>query len=179
VIAVADALVVQLETPLETVATAIELARQAGVRTILDPAPAPSRELPAELLSVDLISPNQTEAEALTGIVVRDLKSAEEAARQLQRRGVRDVVMKLGELGALVYSADGLVQHCPAKKAEIVDTTAAGDAFTAGLAVGLSEGLSLVQATSLGCAAGTLACTKFGAQPAMPSRREVEVFQHS
>jgi ribokinase len=176
VIAAADAVIVQLETPIETIAAAIQIARQAGVRTILDPAPAPVERLPAELLTVDLISPNQTEAEALTGVVVRDLNSAEEAARCLQRDGAKEVVLKLGELGALVCSADGRVQHCPAAKAEIVDTTAAGDACTAGLAVALTQGRSLTLATQFGCAAGTLACTKFGAQPAMPTRIEVDAF---
>ncbi len=176
VIASADALIVQLETPIDTVSAAIRIARRAGVRTILDPAPAPSGEFPDELRSVDVISPNQTEAEALTGVVVTDLHSAERAAAILQRGGAREVVMKLGELGALVCGADARIQHIPAAKARIVDTTAAGDAFTAGLAVALSEGRSLAEAAGFGCAAGTLACTVFGAQPAMPSRAAVDKF---
>ncbi len=176
VIAAADALIVQLETPVDTVATAIRLAHQYGVRTILDPAPAPSHALPDELRTVDLISPNQTEAQALTGILVDDLRSAEHAAQILQRAGARAVVMKLGKLGALICSADGRTEHIPAAKAEIVDTTAAGDAFTAGLTVALSEGRSLADAARFGCAAGTLACTVFGAQPAMPGRAAVERF---
>ena len=175
-IAEADALIVQLETPVETVATAIRLARQNGVRTILDPAPAPSGALPAELCAVDLISPNQSEALALTGIVVDDLRSAALAAQILQRGGAREVVMKLGRLGSLICSVDGRTEHIPAAKAEIVDTTAAGDAFTAGLTVALSEGRSLAEAARFGCAAGTLACTVFGAQPAMPTRATVEEF---
>ena len=173
VIAAADALIVQLETPLDTVATAIRLAREAGVRTILDPAPAPSGPLPAELLAVEILSPNQTEAEALTGIAVSDAATATQAARQLQQLGSREVVLKLGELGALVCNATGHIEHVCATKANVVDTTAAGDAFTAAFAVALAEGRSLRDATRFGCAAGTLACTKFGAQPAMPTRDEV------
>lgn len=176
VIASADALLVQLETPLNTVAAAIQIARQAGVRTILDPAPAPASELPAALRSVDLISPNQTEAEAMTQVVVHDVESARRAARLLQQGGAREVVMKLGELGALVCASDGRMEHVAATKVDAVDTTAAGDAFTAGLAVALSEGQSLADATRFGCAAGTLACTVFGAQPAMPSRAAVQKF---
>lgn len=176
VIASADAVVMQLETPVETIARAIQLAQQQRVRVILDPAPAPAGVLPQALYSVDLISPNQTEAEALTGMVVHDLDSAVQSARQLQRNGARDVVLKLGEMGALVCTAEGIVTHVPAESATVVDTTAAGDAFTAGLAVALSEGRPLVDAARYGCAAGTLACTIFGAQPAMPDRDAVERF---
>lgn len=175
VIASADVVIVQLETPVETVVAAVRTAREFNVRTILDPAPAPEGALPEELQTVDYISPNQTEAEALTGIVVNDLSSAERAAKVLSDRGARHVVMKLGELGAFIYS-DGTSTPIPATKAAIVDTTAAGDAFTAGLAVGLAEGRSLAEAARLGCATGTLACTLFGAQPAMPTREEVDQF---
>ncbi len=176
VIASADAVVVQLETPVETIAEAIRLAQRAGVRVILDPAPAPARELAAPLWSVDLISPNQTEAEVLTGIEVSDLDSAKEAARRLQQGGARDVVLKLGEMGSLVCAADGTMAHVRARTATIVDTTAAGDAFTAGLAVALAEGRGLIESAEFGCAAGTLACTVFGAQPAMPDREAVNRF---
>lgn len=176
VIAAADVLVVQLETPVDTVATALRIARQYHVKTILDPAPAPSGKLPEELNTVDVISPNQTEAEALTGVVVSDIDSAQEAARRLLKNGAADVVMKLGELGALVCNRAGETHHVPATKANIVDTTAAGDAFTAGMAVALAEGQGLVAAARFGCAAGTLACTVFGAQPAMPGREAVEKF---
>ena len=173
VIAAADVLIVQLETPLDTVATAIRLARESGVRTILDPAPAPSGPLPAELLAVEILSPNQTEAEALTGVAVHDVASARTAARRLRDLGAKAVVLKLGELGALVLDEAGREEHVPARVANVVDTTAAGDAFTAGLAVALAEGRSLPDAARFGCAAGTLACKKLGAQQAMPSRDEV------
>ena len=176
IIASADALIVQLETPVETVAAALQIARQAGVRTILDPAPAPIGSLHDSLRSVDVISPNQTEAEALTGVAVNDLASAEQAARILQRHGAREVVLKLGELGALVCAATGQIHHLPAVQVTVVDTTAAGDAFTAGMAVALAEGRGLVDAARFACAAGTLACTVFGAQPAMPTREAVDKF---
>ena len=176
VIAAADVLIVQLETPLDTVATAIRLAREAGVRTILDPAPAPSGPLSAELLAVDILSPNQSEAESLTGVAVHDVASARTAARRLRDLGAKAVVLKLGELGAFVLDEAGREELVPARAASVVDTTAAGDAFTAGLAVALAEGRSLPDAARFGCAAGTLACMKLGAQPAMPSRDDVSGF---
>lgn len=174
IITAAQALVVQLETPLETIAAAIHVAQQSGVLTVLDPAPAPAEKLPRELINVDVLSPNQTEAEALTGIAVDDWSSAEDAARDLQRQGANQVVLKMGELGALVCDRDGQFQRVAAINLNVVDTTAAGDAFTAGLTVGLCEGRSLAEAARFGCLAGTLACTRFGAQPAMPTREEVE-----
>jgi len=175
-IAAAHALVVQLETPLETVAAALQIAREAGVLTVLDPAPVPAGKLPRELVSVDVLSPNQTEAEALTGIVVDDWSAAEQAANDLRRQGANQVVLKMGALGALVCDQAGQFQRVSATKAEIVDTTAAGDAFTAGLTVALCEGQLLAAAARFGCLAGTLACTRFGAQPAMPTREEVEAW---
>ena len=172
----ADALIVQLETPLDTVTTAIRIARQAGVRTILDPAPAPTSPLPQEVMAVDVISPNQTEAELLTGIVVDDLASAERAARRLRELGAREVALKLGHWGAMICTDEGRVEHVPATAVDVVDTTAAGDAFTAALTVALVEGRSLFDAVRFGSGAGTLACLTLGAQPAMPSRAELEEF---
>lgn len=174
VIASADGLIVQLETPFETVAAAKRIAREAGVRTILDPAPAPSGPLPAELMAVEILSPNQTEAEALAGVAVVDVVSARTAAQRLRDLGTKAVVLKLGELGAFVLDEAGREEHVPARATNVVDSTAAGDAFTAGLAVALAEGRTLAEAARFGCAAGTLACTRFGAQPAMPVRADVD-----
>ena len=171
-IAAADALLVQLEVPLETVAAALEIARRSGVFAVLDPAPAAN--LPNALLAVDLISPNQTEAEALTGLVVRSASDAARAAAALHQQGVRQVVIKLGEQGALASEAGGEAIHVPAPAVTVVDTTAAGDAFTAALAVALIEGQPLALATRLACAAGSLATTREGAQDAMPMREDVE-----
>jgi ribokinase len=179
IIAQAKALIVQLETPIPTIAAAIRLAQRHNVLTILDPAPAPAGPLPPELIAVDLLSPNQTEAESLTGIIVHDWPSAESAARALQTLGAKDVVLKMGALGALICARDGTMHRVTATQARIVDTTAAGDAFTAALTVAISEGRSLVDATRFGCAAGTLACTRFGAQPAMPTRDELKQWLES
>ena len=176
VIQSADALIVQLETPLDTVVAALRIAKDAGVRTILDPAPAPSSPLPPEVMAVDVISPNQTEAELLTGIVVDDLASAERAARRLQELGAREVALKLGCWGAMLCDAEGRIEHVSAVEVEVVDTTAAGDAFTAALAVALVEGGTLVDAVRFGSAAGTLACLTLGAQTAMPTRGQVDEF---
>jgi ribokinase len=167
-------LVVQLEVPIETVAAAIAAARKSRMRTVLDPAPAPNGPLPPECLAVDVLSPNQTEAEALTGIAVNSLDAAHDAAARLQELGARAVVLKLGEQGAYVLDASENSSHVPAPAVTPVDTTAAGDAFTAALAVRLAEGASLDEAVRFGCAAGALAVTREGAQAAMPSRAEVE-----
>ena len=173
IIATANALIVQLETPIETVAAAIQIAKKFGVLTVLDPAPAPKDPLPRELMTVDILSPNQSEAEALTGIPVLDWESAIRAAHAMRNQGANAVVLKMGELGALVYGQDGSIHQIAARQAEIVDTTAAGDAFTAALTVALCEGQSLKDAAQFGSLAGTLACTRFGAQPAMPTRVEL------
>jgi ribokinase len=173
-IAAADALLVQLEVPLATVVAAVSLAKRHSVLTILDPAPAPREALPAELLAVDVLSPNQSEAEALTGIVVASAADATRAAAILHERGARQVVLKLGEQGALASDGMGNIVHVPARQVSVVDTTAAGDAFTAALAVALVECHSLAEATRFACAAGSLAAARSGAQDAMPSREEVK-----
>ena len=175
-IAAADVLLFQMETPVDTVCRAIELARAHDVTTILDPAPAPTEPLPEMLRQVDVLSPNQTEAEMLTGVSVQSPEDAERAAAVLHAGGARHVVMKLGELGALVYLGPGETELISARQVSVVDTTAAGDAFTAGLAVGYASGWTPAEATRLGCAAGTLATTRLGAQPSMPTRREVDQF---
>lgn len=174
IIANATALIVQLETPQATVAAAIRIANEHGVLTVLDPAPAPDGRLSPQLMSVDILSPNQSEARTLTGIVVRDWESAEAAARELQRQGAKDVVLKMGHLGALIRSRDGQIHRVIARKTDVVDTTAAGDAFTAAMTVRRCQGRSLVEAAQYGSLAGTFACTRFGAQPAMPTCEELE-----
>jgi ribokinase len=173
----ADALLVQLEVPLETIAAALGVARRAGVLTVLDPAPAPAGALPSELLAlVDVISPNQTEAEALTGLPVETIDAARAAAARLRGAGVARVVLKLGAAGAFLSESGGLEQHVPAAAVPVVDTTAAGDAFTGALTLALAEGRDPVQAVRRGCAAGTLAAMRLGAQQSMPAREELEAF---
>lgn len=176
VIGAASALLVQLEIPLPAVIAAIKYAKRKGVLTILDPAPAPSSPLPPEALEIDLLSPNQTEAEALCGQAVTDVSSAALAARKLKALGPKRVVIKLGEQGAYWLDQDDSCGHVPTARIKAVDTTAAGDAFTAALAVALAEGRDLPYATRFGCAAGTLAATRPGAQPSMPTRAEVLSF---
>lgn len=178
-ISTANALIVQLETPIETVAAAIQIAKRNGVLTVLDPAPAPNGPLPQELMTVDILSPNQSEAEALTGIPVVDWESAKHAAQVMRNLGANAIVLKMGELGALVVAQDGTIHQIAAYKAKIVDTTAAGDAFTAALTIALCEGQPLKNAAHFGSLAGTLACARFGAQPAMPTRAELTKWAES
>ncbi|MGA2496865.1 MAG: ribokinase [Tepidisphaeraceae bacterium] len=165
----ASAVVMQLEIPLETVEFAIRMCRKLRVRTILDPAPVPAKGLPKALYEVDILSPNQSEARALAGRKGED----QALGRVLLRRGPELVVLKRGEQGALVFHGRDICGVRPFK-VKAVDTTAAGDAFTAGLAVGLGEGMSIGDAVGFANAAGAICCTRFGAQPALPTRGEVE-----
>ncbi len=173
-IAQADVMLLQLEVPLPTVCAAMRLARRHGVMSILDPAPAPATGLPDELFAVDLITPNQTEAQLLTGEPVHGVAEAKLVAAELIRRGAGRAVIKLGEHGAVALDAHGEVMHTPAFAVDVVDTTAAGDAFTAALGVGLAEKMALADAVRLACAAGGLAAGQLGAQQAMPTREQVD-----
>jgi ribokinase len=170
----ADAVLVQLEVPVTTVTTACRLAEKHGAILVFDPAPALSVDIPEELWAADLVCPNQSEAESLTGIAVVTPADAARAAQMLQVRGAHQVVIKLAEQGALACDRDGTIAHILAPPVKVIDTTAAGDAFQAALAVALVEGRRLVDATRFACAAGALATTKQGAQEAMPTREEVE-----
>lgn len=165
----------QLETTLETVTAAALYAKQRGARVILDPAPAPTGGLPDELLkTVDILTPNESEAAMLAGLAPHAL-TAEEAggiARKLQAKGTPTVIVKLGEQGCLLL--DGDKQHLiPAPKVKAVDTTAAGDVFNAALAVALSEGKDLAAACGFAVKAGAVSVTRMGAQSSAPSRDEV------
>jgi ribokinase len=167
----ARVLVLQLETPLATVEAAAALARAAGVRVVLNPAPA--RALPDSLLRrVDVLTPNETEAELLTGIRVTSLAAASEAADVLIGRGAASVIITLGRRGSFV--ADGAVRrHVPGHKVRAVDTTAAGDVFNGALAVALGEGQALLEAARFATAAAALSVTRLGAQPSAPRRPEI------
>lgn len=168
----ARALLVQLEIPLETVEAAVEMARALGVTTLVNPAPA--RAVPDSLLHmVDWLTPNEVEAAALTGVNVVDLPSASRAAMGLLDRGVSNVVVTLGSRGAVWATSTGIVE-IPSLPVEAVDSTAAGDAFSAALAVALARGESPRRALRYASAAGALATTRLGAQPSLPSRAEVE-----
>ena len=168
----ADALLLQMEIPLDVSLEAARIARRMGVRVIYDPAP-PS-EIPLSCYDAfDIIAPNQSEAEVLTGVTVDDIRSAYEAASILRERGARVALIKLGEQG-VVYSADQGVGHVPAFEVDAIDTVAAGDGFAGALAVALAEGQPLEHALRFASAAGALVVTKRGAQDAMPDRVEVE-----
>ena len=168
----ADALLLQLEVPLKVSLEAARYARSRGAKVIWDPAPAVP--LPREVYeAVDVLTPNQTEAAALTGIDVGDLDSATASAAALRTAGARAVVVKLGKAGAC-FAGPEETGHVPAFAVEAVDTVAAGDAFGAALAVAVVEGRSLAEAVRFGSAAGAVAVTRPGAQGAMPNREEVE-----
>ncbi len=168
----ASVLVMQLETPLETVHAAAELAAKAGVRVILNPAPA--RPLPDALLKhVSVLTPNESEAELLTGIKVNSEAAAARAADKLRARGVQTVILTLGARGAFVATAESR-QLVPGFKVKAVDTTAAGDIFNGALAVALGEGQTLLDAVRLANAAAAISVTRLGAQPSAPTRKEIE-----
>ena len=167
-------LLLQLEIPTLTVLSAAKLAKQSGVRVILNPAPA--KELPDELISLaDFIIPNETELSLLTGMEVNDIPSAEEAARVLLIKGAKNFIVTLGNKGALIVNEE-ITTHVETFIVDVVDTTAAGDAFIGGFASVLDSANSLADAVRYGCACGALATTKFGAQPSLPSKKEVENF---
>ena len=168
----AAVLVMQLETPLETVETAAELAAKAGVRVILNPAPA--RPLPDSLLRrVSILTPNESEAELLTGVRVINAASAAKAADKLLAKGVETVIVTLGAKGALVACRGGQ-EIVPGFVVQAVDTTAAGDIFNGALAVALAEGQPLAAAVRFANAAAAISVTRLGAQPSAPKRKEIE-----
>lgn len=170
-IAGAQLLVCQLETPLATVTRAIEIARAQGVKVILNPAPA--QDLTDTLLAqVDYLILNETEASQLSGITVTDQISAKAASEQILQRGTATVLLTMGEHGALITDEAGS-QFIPAVKVDVVDTTAAGDTFVGAFAVGLANGLSVLDASREAQYTAALTVTKLGAQTSIPQRQQV------
>jgi ribokinase len=163
----------QLEQPIIAARRGLQIARAAGVTTILNPAPAAA--LDDDLLALcDYLTPNETEAEGLTGLPVTNLAEAEAAADALLARGVGAVVVTLGGNGALFRNRSRSV-HVPVISAgPVVETTGAGDAFNGGFAVALSEGRDVVDAVRFGCATAGISVTRPGTAPAMPTRAEID-----
>ena len=172
----AGLVVFQLEIPMNVVVTLAEIAADAGVPVLLDPAPA--AELPEELLrNVSYLKPNEHEAEAVSGIKVVDEKTAAKAAQRLLDLGVRKAaVITLGAKGALVLERGGTPQLIAAPTVQAADSTAAGDAFTGALAWQLNQGTALLEAVRIANHVAALSATRMGAQPSLPTRKELDGF---
>jgi ribokinase len=170
----ADALLMQLESPLETVIAAAKLAKQHQTQVILNPAPA--CELPDELLAmIDMITPNETEAQRLTGIAVNNDADANRAANILHDKGIGCVIITLGSRGVWL-SENGKGKLVPGFKVKAVDTIAAGDTFNGALVTALLEGKVMSDAVRFAHAAAAIAVTRPGAQPSVPWREEIDAF---
>ncbi|MCX8116677.1 MAG: ribokinase [Desulfobacterota bacterium] len=167
-------LVLQLEVPLDVVSLSLDIAKTHGLLTLLNPSPA--HPLSGEVLAkIDYLVPNELEAQALAGMRMRSDQDLPKIAERLLRMGVKNVVVTLGQKG-LYFKNDKEEIRMKAFKVKAVDTTAAGDAFLGGLSCALSEGESIREALRFANAAGALATTKLGAQPSLPSRKELEAF---
>ena len=175
----AAAVLMQLEIPLGAVAAAARMARRCEVPVILNPAPAPAAPLPAALLAdIDILVPNQTEAEMISGVSVTDFSSAERAARKIGEMGVQTVIITMGAMGVFLYQRDDSSTHIiHAQRVSAVDSTAAGDCFCGALSVALSEGRSLLDAIGFANRAAAISVTRRGAQPSLPTRAEVDAVE--
>ncbi len=171
-----DILLLQLEIPMETIDECVAIAHSKGARVVLNPAPAAAVS-EQTLSKLYLITPNQTEAETLTGVVVKDEATARLAAEILVSRGVERVVVTMGSAGALLYQ-DGKAEMIPALKVAAVDTTAAGDVYNGALCVALAECKQLKEALQFATKASAISVTRIGAQPSIPTREEVDSFQN-
>ena len=168
-------MLLQLESPLECVERAARIAKNRGAKVILNPSPV--SRFPREFLHlIDILVPNEIEANQLTGLPVSTIEQAEAAGRELVKMGVGSVVITLGKKGAVVIRRDLETFHLHGHAVQVLDTTAAGDAFTGGLAVGLAEKLTLIDAARYGNAAAALTVTHLGAQSSLPYRSQVEKF---
>ncbi len=165
-------LLLQLEIPMEAVKMAVGIAKRHGVKVLLNPAPAAFLDDDL-LMGVDIITPNESECESITGLQVKCIDDAKAAVPWFMDRGVRQVIITLGSNG-VVYNSDNRILHKPVPKVKVVDTTAAGDSFSAALAVAISEGKGIDDAVTFANAVGTLTVQKKGAVGSLPYRREVE-----
>lgn len=166
-------LITQLEQPIDAAEYALACARKAGATTILNPAPA--AELPASMVALcDFVTPNETEAEAITGITVNSPKDAVAAAEALLAKGAGGAIITLGENGCLYHDGSNSV-HVPAINAgPVVETTGAGDAFNGGFAAAIAEGRSPLEAIRFGTATAAISVTRPGTAPSMPTREKIE-----
>jgi ribokinase len=169
----ADFILMQLEIPIETVAFVAEMASAKNKKVILNPAPA--QVLSNQLLqNLYIITPNETEAELISGIKISDQDSAEKAAKKIVELGVNHVIITLGSKGAFVYG-DGVCEMVPARTVKAIDTTAAGDIFNGALVVALAENRSLIEAVQFACKAAAISVTRIGAQSSAPHRNELDI----
>jgi ribokinase len=171
-IAGAKVFITQLETSVAAGRRGLELARKAGVITIFNPAPATKID-PAIYALCDYVTPNETEAEEITGIKVQSLDDARRAGDAILKLGTKTALITLGANGVLLHSAAQSV-HVPGFKVNVVDTTGAGDAFNGSFAVAIGEGKPPVDAARFGCATAALSVTKPGTAPSMPMRDEID-----
>ncbi len=166
----AEILLMQIEIPEETICYATDIAYKAGVKVILNPAPASA--LPPELYrKLYMITPNRTEAQILSGISINDIESAKKAALIIAAKGVKIVLITLGDKGALILE-DGKFTYVEAHRVDAVDTTAAGDVFNGAVCVGISEGMSIEKAVRFATVASSISVTRMGAQTSIPARDE-------
>jgi ribokinase len=170
----AKVLLLQLEIPWELNEHAIKLAKAKAMTIVLDPAPA--AELPAGAWEqIDICTPNESEAKAITGIAVTDSRTAELAGQWFVERGVKNAIITMGGSGVMLVNSQGS-QHFPAPKVKVVDTTAAGDAFAGYLGALIAQGEELASAISVAVTAASISVTKVGASPSLPTKDEVEDF---
>lgn len=169
----ADILLLQMEINFDALYKVIEIAHEAGVKIVLNPAPA--AELPDEILQkIDIVTPNETEAQVLTGVKIENAEDAKKAAEVFMNKGVKEVVITLGSLGAFAMNQEKseLVERL---SVDAIDTTGAGDAFNGGFVMALAEGKDLFTALRYGNVTGALSVTKLGTAPSMPSREEIDI----
>jgi ribokinase len=167
-------LLMQLESPVPVLREAARRAQRAGMTVILNPAPAPERPLDAKFLALcDYLTPNETEASEMSGVNVRDVRSAKRAARKLLAMGPRHVLITLGESGSLLVTKEGAV-HTPAPKVRAVDTTGAGDAFNGAFAYALAAGMPPQEATQLATAAGAFSVAHIGVIDGLPTLEQIK-----
>ena len=171
----AGIVLMQLEIPMPVIEYVARMAKQHGATVILNPAPAPTQQLPPELLAhVDILIPNQTEAELISGTAVNDYESAAAAAGKIGQMGVRTVIITMGAHGVFVYDSEsGNSEIIVAKRVKATDTTAAGDCFCGALSVALNEGRPLNEALDFANRAAAISVTRRGAQPSLPYLHEM------